>query len=37
MASTSRDQESLVKYDTAILVSISSDKNKSSLPALKPP
>ena len=38
MASTSRDQESLVKYDTPILVSIShGKKGTGSLPTLKAP
>ena len=37
MASTSRDQESLVKYDTPILVSISHGKKGNTLPNLKAP
>ena len=37
MASTSRDQESLVKYDTPILVSISHGKKGNMLPSLKAP
>ena len=37
MAATSRDQESLVKYDTPILVSISHGKKTGSLPNLKTP